>query len=430
MSMAAPTVSKPPRVFLGLVEIAGYYASLAEGFRRLGISALQVTLRDHPYGYGTPPELPRIAHWLRGVVQRGDRASTPIARLTCRAARVPLHFMLLAWALPRFDVFMFGFGGSFLWGWDLPLLRLFGKRVVLIFHGSDSRPPYLDGVLSRGLDGNGLARAARRQARRVRRRSRHAHLVVDNPLSGHFQPGPFIPFQIVGRGVDAVPAGTVAAGRSGFRVLHAPSDPEAKGSAAIRLVAEELRGRGVPIDYVELHGVPHSEVVHQLAHADVVVDQLYSDTLLSGLASEAAAMGRPVIVGGYDLDLLDHALPPDLVAPVVRIHPEGLLTALEAQASDPGKSVQSGELSRAFVHDTQRPENVAGRFLRILDGHAPDAWWFDPLQIAAVHGFGLPAERARKNVASVLAAGGPAALCIRRNRRLRELLIAFAQGGP
>ena len=63
--------------------------------------------------------------------------------------------------------------------------------------------------------------------------------------------------------------------------------------------------------------------------ADLVVDQLYSDVPCAGLATEAAALGRPAVVGGYAGEELARWYPADRRPPTEYTHPDGLEAAIE-----------------------------------------------------------------------------------------------------
>ena len=52
-------------------------------------------------------------------------------------------------AIFKYDIFIFGFGQSLLRSnLDLPILKLFGKKIISnLCHGSEARPPYIDGAI-------------------------------------------------------------------------------------------------------------------------------------------------------------------------------------------------------------------------------------------------------------------------------------------
>ena len=62
----------------------------------------------------------------------------------------------------RCNVFVYGFGATLAW-WphlELRLLRALGKRILFFYHGSDSRPPYLDGQIMASDRGVTIERGA------------------------------------------------------------------------------------------------------------------------------------------------------------------------------------------------------------------------------------------------------------------------------
>lgn len=81
--------------------------------------------------------------------------------------------------------------------------------------------------------------------------------------------------------------------RERIRVVHAPTNPNAKGTLDIAPVAQRLHDEGV-IEYVELKGIPNDEMPRVFADADVVLDQFRSGDYGVG-ACETMAAGRIVM---------------------------------------------------------------------------------------------------------------------------------------
>src|SRR2546427_3658944 len=72
-------------------------------------------------------------------------------------------------------------------------------------------------------------------------------------------------------------------------VVHAPSDPEKKGTRHVVEACARL-----PVDLDVVHGVAHDEAVERFKRADIVVDQL--EYLWHGVfAIESMAYGKPVV---------------------------------------------------------------------------------------------------------------------------------------
>lgn len=81
--------------------------------------------------------------------------------------------------------------------------------------------------------------------------------------------------------------------RDRIKVVHAPTNPNAKGTLQIAPVAQRLHDEGV-IEYVELKGIPNDEMPQVFADADVVLDQFRSGDY--GVAAcETMAAGRVLL---------------------------------------------------------------------------------------------------------------------------------------
>lgn len=81
--------------------------------------------------------------------------------------------------------------------------------------------------------------------------------------------------------------------RERVKVVHAPTNPNAKGTLDIAPVARRLHDEGL-IEYVELAGIPNHEMPRVFADADVVLDQFRSGDYGVG-ACETMAAGRIVL---------------------------------------------------------------------------------------------------------------------------------------
>jgi hypothetical protein len=415
-------VAEPRRVLLGLTEVGGYYTNLAAGLRELGIAVEVVTIHRHAFAYdvGTPTGVQRLVWAIAGPRRPGPRTPVAVAR------EVVVRLLLLLWAPWRFDSFVFGFRNSFLATWDLALLRLLRKRIVCVFHGTDSRAPYLDGTVVPEVDVATLHRRTRGVKALVRRVERYADVVVCNPLSAHLHERPVVPFQILGVpapiGVDLAAPVPPAPARP--RIVHAPSVPAAKGTPAIRAAVEQVRDGREELDYVELVGRANRDVLDELARCSFAVDQLYSDTTLAGFAAEAAALGRPAVIGGYDHDELAAILGPDGVAPARYCRPEEVGAAVAELLDDADAAAALGREAREFMRREWNRVAVAGRLLRLLAGDVPDGWLYDPSTLRATGGCCLSREAAISARGALVAAHGPSALQVDDKPALRAALLA------
>ncbi len=418
-------------VFLGLTEIGGYYAGLGEGLRRLGIDVVHIDLTDRTFATAAPrSELPLVARLARQAALRN--ASIPgrrsPAKVWWKAASIAARLPLLAWAIARFDVFVFGYASTFLDFAELPLLRLLGKRIVYVFHGSDSRPPYLDGSLmapDRNLTPADCVRLTGRTKSVVRRIERYADLVVSNPLSSQLHERRFASFGAIGV-PRRVPATAGEPPEAPIRIAHAPSHPEAKGTREIREAVARLRAGGLDLELVEIVDRPNEDVLVAIASSHFVVDQLYSDVPMAALVAEAAGLGRPAVVGSYGIDEIRAATCGEPLPPVLLCPPEGIEEAIGRLASDSGLRHDLGARAKEFVDTVWSPRAVAGRLLLALERGDDGPWSVEPATCRYVYGLGLSRERAAALVRATVEEAGVAALCVEDKPELERELLAGA----
>lgn len=301
------------------------------------------------------------------------------------------------------------------------------------------RPPpaYLSGGAARADGPQGISAViaeSRRRKARVELAERYADWIVALPASAHFHSRPFVNFLRLGipfAAAEDEPEGERAAhpfAGSGVRILHAPSDPVFKGSPVIRRCIDSLRAEGHAIDYAEVTGRPHREVVEAIRACDLVVDSVYSDTPMAVLATEAAFFGKPTVITGYFAACIREELAADLIPPTAFDVPDELIATVRRLVVDERERRRLGDLARRFVREQWAPERVAERLMRLIDDDVPPDWVVTPSDLRYVHGWGLSEDDARKAVKAVLEAGGPSSLLLDHEPPMRERVIRFAEG--
>lgn len=435
--MTTDSAKKQPRVFVGPTETAGYFGQLAIGLRNAGVDACFVPFSDHAFDYPVderPFAIPRMLCWARR--KRSGGFAVRLCKTFLRRLNFLLRLAFFIQALVRFDTFVFGFGRTiFNWKWpvDLWILRNSGKRIVFVYLGSDSRPPWLDILPSGDPDDAKLRKLAGttvERARRLKRQEAFADVVVVNPLSAQhhrkrsvnwFRIG--IPKHVPGNG-----GGAPAPGSGPLVAVHAPSRARAKGTEEIRRAVKDLNAEGIAIELVELQGQPNKVVLDTLRRCDFAIDQCYSDTPMAGFAAEAASMGRPSIVGGYELDRLMTSLPEEDAPPTICCHPEALKATIRELALDEDRRREAGLRARAFLEKKWHRDAVGRRFRRLIDGDIPDDWWFNPADCDYFFGGAATEQRRRAFVQAMVARFGPASLYIDDKPALRDVVLEWASG--
>lgn len=427
------------KVFIGMVEIAGYYSALAEGLRKLGVDTTLVCLSENPFKYEhdiqTENFLIRLVRYpfrRRAAVTRRQL----LRKLFWAALSEICRPALLIWAIARHDVFIFGFASSGCGFCELALFRAMKRRVICVFNGSDCRPPYIDGARlsqtpSLATSPDRLLKKTRAVKRMVARVDRYADVVVSAPPQALFQTKPFVLFQALGLPVRLPPPNAPRNRRTTsttVRILHCPSLPEAKGTASIRGIIDSLKRKGYEIEYVEVIGQPNATVMEELAQCDFVIDHLYSDSPIGGFATEAAFFGKPAVVAGYCQAFVE-TLSKNDVPPTVYCAPEDAEDAIRRLIVDSDLRRDLGARARAFVESRWAPAEVASRFLLLIRGEIPQEWIRDPRTIDFVPVAGMTDTKAREIISRLVDAFGPAALHLGDKPHLEKLFVEFARTG-
>jgi hypothetical protein len=418
------------RILVTPREIAGVASGLQHVLTERG-QRVDVLLRwSHPFGYDVTPFGSRLLRRLAAAVLEEERAQHP--RLQ-RGVSLMVRIALLPLIAVRYRAVVFIGPDTLLrGGLDRRLLRRCGVRIVTVFCGSEARPPYLDGWYARASSSMSLddtRTAVTRSRERVQRAERDSTYVVTHAGCAQFQQQPFLDWTFVGfaqrPGVNRGEADEPL--RSTPRLLHAPSDPQMKGTHDIRSAVAQVRSEGLDVDYLEITGRPNAEVQGLLRTADLVVDQLYSDYVLPGFASEAARAGVAVLVFGYAAGLVESAAQRTAGPTEHYAHPTELLPRLRRYLVDAMQRAEVADSLHDFVTSGHwSPAAIGERWERILMGTV-DADWFDqPGEIVYPFGCAVSAEDAAAFLRRYLDRYGVAALELDHHPALISALRTIA----
>jgi hypothetical protein len=420
-----------PRVFIGLSDICGYYTQLERGLQEVGVRCTFVNAYpSQDYGRTSKPgRVGQLVEWLARRRITAPRGS--LTRQFWSALEVGSLVLLLAQALVTFDVFIFSGGITFLFLRDLWLLKLLRKKVIVVFHGSDSRPPYLNAAsvgTAGPIDVDNCVQETHAIKGKLRTIERYAAAIVNHSMSSHLHERRVVNWLHIGIPYDA---GVGAAARTSAPdgavvIVHAPTRPGPKGSALIERAIASLQQKGHRIRFVTLTGRPHAEVLQALSECDFVVDELFSDTTMASFAAEAASFGKPVIVGMQGFDHLRRYNNPEVIPPALVCRAEEVESAIEKLVVEAEYRVELGRQARRFLEEHWDTKLVAARFLRMASGDIPAEWWFDPNTLEYLNGWGLTESRARLVIRTIVDERGPRALEVEDKPALQQALLDFA----
>jgi glycosyltransferase involved in cell wall biosynthesis len=169
----------------------------------------------------------------------------------------------------------------------------------------------------------------------------------------------FVPYGHVD--VQAWTAAYPALDRARLVFAHAPSNRSVKGTDLILAALDELRADGFDFELDLIEGLSNEEALERYRAADVVIDQVHAGWY-GGLAVEAMALGKPVVVYLRDTDL--HFLPPGMKddLPFFRTTPATIKDVLRNVLETPRTELlERARLSRAFVERWHDPREITAR---------------------------------------------------------------------
>lgn len=284
---------KNQRILFGLYDTSNYLRNIYEETVKRGISASYIDLSPNKYSYAS-----NTKRYFWNTLYHN---STGNLRSIYFVLALMERIYLLLLCLIKYDVFIITGYTSFLHFFDLPILKLFKKKVIIISLGSDFRPTFLSGIYQDDIgifDVKAEHNRFRRQQRKIRLIERYADEIVCHAPTGVLLQREFIPGQDLG--IPIISKWKMTTGnekKEKIQILHSPTRPKAKGTEYIRQAISNLNTE-LEFEYSELIGVPHGEVMNTLSNSHILVDEVYSDTPLGTQGLEALSNGVVVLTTG------------------------------------------------------------------------------------------------------------------------------------
>lgn len=314
-------------------------------------------------------------------------ADVVIAPSGARFAQLRRWFLapiLLGWALPRAKGVIYVGHKGFLEhtvderDWELQFIRSRGRHPVIVFTGSDIRSPALmtDLAHDAGFENIGsILRASgapfdtehyetvrRRRAAVADRRASAVFTARVDQLSYLERPTHAFPY--------LYPDDRFVAQTSKFDdlrriiVVHAPSKPVIKGTAAVRAAVEAVRQRHPEVEYRELIGVDNTEVVASLREAHIALNQFHS--YVPGVFGIEALANRCVMVCSADPAVETDLEDADGAWVVATEH--DLAESLERLLDAPDLLGDQARRGQDWAREHASASATGARLRRVLDG--------------------------------------------------------------
>jgi glycosyltransferase involved in cell wall biosynthesis len=331
------------KVFHGLVNYGTQSGFLARELRRKGVHAKSVTRYD-PYERQTDVNL---KHSGKNIFQKLYNY------LWNQAYLVSCFF--------RFNVFHFYASKTlFNSGWDLPLYRLFGKKVVMEYLGIDvqkyrySVDSFKYTNIVHIVDEESAEEHDREIDERLKRHDKYVDLqLVCAPCYSPFvEESSVLP---LGLDIDEYQFTPYDQHTGPIRIMHAPTHRGNKGTPHIIGAIDRLIEEGYPVEKMLVENVSHDRLKEMYKECDIFVDQIMGGWY--GTATiEAMATGRPVVCSIYEefCEYVDYT--DDM--PIIHADPDTIYDVLKNLVLNERSELELiGRESRAFaenVHDISK----------------------------------------------------------------------------
>ena len=315
----------------GLSEVAGQNTYSVRGLKEIGEDAETVVFNKHPFAYPYDKCL---------NIDKANRKMLPVS-----VCKLGVFFLS---AIKKYDCFHFHYGHSILNCIELPLYKLFGKKVFFEFHGSDLRDQETFCKVS-GMPFDPKEATSPKLHAKNRKIAKAADgiIVHDDELIPYL-PHDRAPVYVVPLRIDiskfepCYPDPDV----STVRIVHAPSKRATKGTQYILDAFEKLKKKYDNIEIVLVEGKTQQEAFEIYKTADIIVDQILIGTY-GVFAIESMAMGKPVIT--YISDEMKEKLPSEL--PIVSGSVQSVESVLEELIKDGALRREKGIAGRKYVED-------------------------------------------------------------------------------
>lgn len=273
----------------------------------------------------------------------------------------------------KYDIFHFYFAKSLLpFNLDLPILRLFRKKIVMTYCGSDVRINEIDRIINPYAviyqKESHLGRMSTFTKIQVKWQkiwihkfyaARELYFYINKLVPSH----KIIRNTWINNPVNVSELGDYSPPNNKIPILvHAPTNPIIKGSKYIECAIANLRNKGLIFEYVRLENIPNKEAKEiYRKKADIIIDQV----LLGGfgtLAVEGMSYGKPVCC--YLIkDIFDWY--PD--CPLVNCTIETLEKNLEFLIRNPSERVRIGKTGQEFVKKHADVNNIVNQTIKLYN---------------------------------------------------------------
>lgn len=249
-------------------------------------------------------------------------------------------------AILKYNVFHFHFGNTLLpKNYDLPLLKILGKKMVMNYWGSDVRRKSIN------KKKNKYVKLSVEKEKLIINRMKRVSKYIDTIVLGgsyelheyvkdYFKNVVVLPQAIDLR--DYIPVIPINCNKKTV-IVHAPSDKDIKGTKYILEAVSRLE-KVHELEFILVHKIPHVKAKKVYMKADIVIDQILIGAY-GFFSVEAMALGKPIIC--YIREDLRKKYPKDL--PIMSATPNDIYEKLKILVENPSIRHTLGLKGREYV---------------------------------------------------------------------------------
>jgi glycosyltransferase involved in cell wall biosynthesis len=332
------------RVFLGPHHVAGLLWEYRQGLRALGVDAKVVVFDKHRFQYPADIEFNFAGNKYIRFLKRRLTSFIPLPRL-----------------IRDFDVFHFVYGTSILpFHIDVYILKLFRKKIVMNFVGSDIRPRKIPEIYTN-------ERMINKKKRVVKFWEKYADAIISFPENSQLLTKKYY---IITSGYDLeywkpFTSSKFKKDNGKILIIHAPSHRGKKGTEYVIEAIDKLIKEGYKIEFKLLENLSNSEVREWVNISDIAIDQL----LLGWhgtFAVESMALAKPTLC--YINEEWKREVEYAKNLPLVNTTPDTIYDNLKLLIENPDLRKELGEKSRKYVEEVHDSKKVAKQLLELYKG--------------------------------------------------------------
>ena len=299
---------------LHIRDMAGVSRVLSKYQRKLGYKSDTLDFRYNKYDYGIDFYFPRKTHLPTGL----ERS------------------LVLKQMVSDYDIFHFHTASATKRGFDLPVWKAFGKKVIVHYHGSRIRGKKEKFFYKTFSD----------------------HVFVSTPdLLKYTANGIWIPNPA---DLEKIPFVGVSEKQDCINIVHSPTNRKIKGTEYVIESVRQLKSEGYNINLILVENLPHEKALEIYKKADIVVDWINLIYGIYGVVSiESMALGKPVICS-IDQEFIDNYYKN---LPIVNADKTNLVEKIRILIEDLDLRKKLSEEGRKYVEKMHDGEKIAEKII-------------------------------------------------------------------